>query len=494
MAKSTTRKGTPTIASRIKSAEDKLYLSELETKTALLESSQSLAQEDPDESSWRSISSMAESGKEPTSESLDEIRKKSRDLAIDNPHMRGILRNFVKYIIGKGMDFRPMTQSKQQQTNAKEAWKVFCKANKWGRREREVVKRGFRDGEIFIRFFSTSDMLDVRFVDPELIADPDNQIKYGIKTDPNDVETAISYCVKDSINSRNSTTVDASEIVHVKMDVDLNVMRGIPYLYSLHNRLRQYDTWLHDRIVLNKIRASIALLRQHSGSSPSDIHAFAESKKTDQIRDPKTSRTIRRQRIRGGTILDAPKGVDYKFLTPNVDARDVAQDGRSILLSIAAGSGQAEYMVTADASNSNYASTMVSEAPPVKDFEDWQLFFIEVFEEVWERAMTWFATHRTGIRITKKAIKDGVHIEPPRLVSRDRLDEIKGNDILLNQRVMSPQTAAQREGLDFEQESENWDEFEAEHQSSRIPTGEPKEDDKKKPKKKANSKDKESGE
>ena len=74
-----------------------------------------------------------------------------------------------------------------------------------------------------------------------------------------------------------------------------------------------------------------------------------------------------------------------------------AGDGRHILLNIAAGSGLAEYMVTGDASNANYSSSMVAESPAVKEFEDIQDESKDAYIEIWDRVMENGMRYKKGL-------------------------------------------------------------------------------------------------
>ncbi len=58
-----------------------------------------------------------------------------------------------------------------------------------------------------------------------------------------------------------------------------------------------------------------------------------------------------------------------------------------LLLGVAAGVGLPEFMLTSDASNANYASTMVAEGPAVKLFQSEQQFFAREFTRLWRWVM-----------------------------------------------------------------------------------------------------------
>jgi len=119
---------------------------------------------------------------------------------------------------------------------------------------------------------------------------------------------------------------------------------------------------------------------------------------------------------------------------------------------VAAALGLAEYMVSADASNANFASTMVAEGPVVKTFEKAQSRMIEEDVEVMERVLQ--------VAIAKSRLQEDIlelikiDAEPPLIVSRNRLQETQADEILARNKVMSLPTWAARAGLDGPTEQE----------------------------------------
>src|SRR6185295_1448942 len=69
-----------------------------------------------------------------------------------------------------------------------------------------------------------------------------------------------------------------------------------------------------------------------------------------------------------GTILDAPAGLEYDFPAQGLDAGNFVTVLQAELRAIASRLVMPEFMLTSDASNANYSSTMVAEGPAVKMF------------------------------------------------------------------------------------------------------------------------------
>ena len=113
-----------------------------------------------------------------------------------------------------------------------------------------------------------------------------------------------------------------------------------------------------------------------------------------------------------------------------------------------------EYMLSGDASNANFSSTMVAEGPAVKTFEELQADLIEADVEIMERQLAVAA--RAGLirGATEADILDLVKVEaePPIIKSENRLQEAQADQILLLAGVMSKESMAARHGLVYADE------------------------------------------
>lgn len=465
---------------------------------------------DRDEDKWETIGSGSDIRK-PTEETLSEYREISRGLYKWNPHAKSVIRNEVKFIVGQGFTLQPFfptippeqeiqevaeIKAESENETLSEAisqalpdssrkpgrtrdldktppteqsqdeklislmnfyWMKFMRVNNWKRRRKEIVRRTYRDGETFLRFFPQGDTLAVRFIDPDDVKDTTNEHSWGIETKENDVEMVVAYHVIEG-TATTSKRIPSEEIQHIKeKDTDSDVKRGEPFLLSVMKRAQQYDTWIQDRVTLNKVRASIALLRKWKGATPQGLRDFVDSKATTTV--TKTTRTgtvtERQRRMKPGTILDVPKEAEYEYLAPDVQAGDVRHDGRAILLSVAAGTGQPEYMVTGDASNANYSSTMVQESPAVREFEDGQEYFGEEEADVWRRLRDYLVAQDF---LPKRALMMEVEVQATQLIVRNRLHDVQADEILFLNKVISPQVWSGREGVSYDKVRKEWQE------------------------------------
>ena len=113
-----------------------------------------------------------------------------------------------------------------------------------------------------------------------------------------------------------------------------------------------------------------------------------------------------------------------------------------------------EYMLSGDASNANFSSTMVAEGPAVKTFEEMQADLIEADIEIMERQLAIAAKAGMIRGASEDDILDRVKVEaePPIIKSENRLQEAQADQILLSAGVMSKESMAARHGLVYADE------------------------------------------
>jgi hypothetical protein len=398
---------------------------------------------------------------------LAELRGQCRRLAATNEFAINGHENRISYIVGPGHSYRA-TVCKGMDAPAEVAMAVqkelehFLAENRWQQRQQEIVRRLDRDGEAFLRFFVDHEgVTRVRFVEPDQVTTPtsranDPSASFGIQTDARDVESVRGYYVDGEF-------VSAGEVQHRRANVDFNVKRGLPLYTPVRKNLRRAEKLLRNMSVVAEIQSAIALIRKHRGASRSGIEQFvADGAVTGGgVTDPGSSAGIGYSGGRArhytqygpGTILDAPAGLEYDFPTQGLDAASFVAILQAELRAIAARLVMPEFMFTSDASNSNYASTLVAEGPAMKMFERLQALQVEQ-----DRAVMW--------RVVENAIAAGrlpgevrsvceIQIIPPSLAVRDHLRQAQVDRIAFESGVLSPQTWSQPLGLDYDQEQKN---------------------------------------
>jgi len=463
------RKARNTLAQRHENAAIRLEIAQFRQTAAMLEALPVFA-EDPDEKVWTVLTGM-DSKRPYTETQLNSLRASAQKLQYTCSG-RGILQTLQDFIIGRKASIDPVCPDE----TVLDYWNEWQKVNNFDQRAKEMIRRAFRDGEIFIRWFlpgSKEDHLRIRFVNPSEIKDP-NQGKpeqsYGIETDPDDVEKIVNYHRKYKRGRSDATEViPGGEIDHVKILVDSDVKRGVSFFVGIAKWMRQYELWLRDRYMLNRVRHIWNVVgKVQPGTSIDSV----KDKFTDVSRNATVGGEAKKRQPKPGSIL-LNKNIEWDLKNLNIRAQDTKDDGRQFQLMIGIGTGFPEYVVRADASNANYASTMVSESPFVRAMESHQDFWDLVFGNIYRRVI------QHGISINKipskikeqtvtfneKTGKDEEKTETiatstectvnfATLIHRDLEKETKAFQIHAEQRWASNKTISEKLGYDTEYEEE----------------------------------------
>jgi len=389
---------------------------------------------------------------------LRDIREQCRALAASNEFAINGHENRISYLVGSGHTYRATPRKGKQPPAAwcEQAQAVldeFVAANHWHRRQQEIVRRLDRDGEVFLRFFADgAGLTRVRFVEPAQVATPNHAAgnaasSFGILTEIDDVETARAYFVDDEL-------VDAAEIQHRKANVDSNVKRGLPLFYPVRKNLRRAEKLLRNMSVVAEIQSAIALVRKHRGATRAGVQQFVAATSDATVTSPSTGQTTNLRRFGPGTILDSHGGIEYDFPTAGLDASSYVIVLQAELRAIASRLVMPEFMLTSDASNANFASTMVAEGPAIRMFARLQADLacddLLVMRRVLGNAVA------AGRLPGEALMAVDIQVGPPTLEVHDALKEAQAFRIEHESGILSPQTWSQRRGLDYNQEQANW--------------------------------------
>ncbi len=385
-----------------------------------------------------------------------QIRHECRGLAVTNEFAINGHENRINYVIGAGHNYRAtrragVTAPDELLVAVQAVIDEFVMTNHWHRRQQEIVRRRDRDGEAFLRFFVDPDgSLRVRFVEPGQVATPpqattDPASSFGIVTDPQDVENVFGYYVDGSF-------VDASEMQHRRANVDGNVKRGLPLFYPVRKNLRRAEKLLRNMSVVAEIQSAIALVRRHQNATRSAMQQFVANQ-ADANTGAAGGRSTSWQHFAPGTILDTQAGIEYDFPAQGLNAGSYVAVLQAELRAIAARLVMPEFMLSSDASNANYSSTMVAESPAVRMFERLQAEQIEADMEVMRLVIR--AAERAGRLPSDTLAQVDVQAAAPPLAVRDNLKDAQVSRIEYQSGILSPQTWSQRRRLDYAQEQAN---------------------------------------
>lgn len=401
------------------------------------------------------------------------IRDYSRQQYQFNPYAYCAIENRCSYIAGKGFQYK-LVPNESIEDYGDEDVKELCKlgqhwideftaSQRWNEREHEIIMRGDRDGEAFARFFHIGQgKTAVRFIEPEWVQGPSeaDYETYGIENEPGDVEDVLNYWVTEHPPAQVPVKVPAEEVIHFKLNSDSNCKRGLPTLYGVRLNLARADRLLRNLSVLVQVRATFAMIRKWTQTSPSSIGAWQQSNSDVTAPNFFTGGNQYSKQYNAGTVLDVPANVEYDFPHASTDVGGCVAVLKEELRAIAAKLVQPEYMISADPSNANYASYAVAESPSVKNFERLQCFYARRFGDgrfgslkscgaMWKvvaNAVEYGGLPRAILRYCT------LQVEGPSLIARNKDAESARWEKMNEKDVLSKDTWSKYEGLNRDQE------------------------------------------
>lgn len=387
----------------------------------------------------------------------EQIRNESRWLVSHHAFAAAALEVRQSYVVGTGHTYtvrpRPgITIADDVVQRIQDEILDFIERDQWQHRQLENQWRLDRDGEVFIRMFDVDGRLAIRYVEPEQVASPlGEDVPFGVVTDPEDAETVQAYWVRrDVLRSDGWEKVPAEEIQHRKANCDRTMPRGLPVLFTVRDNLRRVWKLLRNMTTVAGIQAAVAILRMHGAAPAGSVQQYVARMAAASTTSPPSQSPQTYEKFPPGAIIDVPPGVEVKFPAEGINVANYVGAVQAELRAVAARLCLPEYMLSGDASNANYASTLVAEGPAVKAFERlqsqtiwWDTVILRKALEIAERA------GRLPAGVSRQIVIDA---EAPIVQSRDRLKEAQADQILLTMGVVSPQTVAARHGYDYEQE------------------------------------------
>jgi hypothetical protein len=383
---------------------------------------------------------------------LFKIQSIGRCLWRDNEFAINGHKNRINYIVGSGHKYTVVGKTKDvPDPTVKQVQEVLdeiLKVNKWNHRQKEIKLRDDRDGETFIRKFRSDDgIMKFRFIEPRSIQPPNMEKpyqSYGIETEKDDVEEVLAYWV-------DGEPIEAYEIQHRKWNVDSSIKRGLSLFFPVRKNLTRAAKLLRNMSLATEIQTAIALIRRHEQATRDAVRTFVSAKAEQQVTNP-AGTTENILRYPPGSILDVPKGQDYD-IPKQLDPSKTISALQAELRAIASRLVMPEFMLTSDASNANFSSTMVAEGPAVKNFESDQEEQIEYDLELLDCALDHAA--ESGLIPMDDRNSITIQVEPPSVQVRDRFQEAQVRQIDMGLGILSPQSATAQIQLDYEQEQTN---------------------------------------
>lgn len=416
---------------------------------------------------------------------LRRIRAEARRFEALFPVAQGILSSLANYIFGSGFEFTAQAKSKQATESEKQlvrqvqaAIDEFVELNDvTGGLDRQLHDRSRVDGEAFPTLYPEGPKCRLELVEPDAITEPVNKGPlerflrtshkinhwwHGVHTCHNlalrrdDVQRPLGYhAVFDSIGDE-WDYLPASRCEHVQRNV--YGRRGVSDYFAVCDDLENEAKLRRNTAVGAAIQAAIAFIREHvEGASKSSIERMVSTNATntvDRLTDSGT-RTTNVEQMRPGVVKDIPAGMKY-HAGPLGELRspvyiEVAQ---YVIRILGNRWNMPEYMSSGDASNANFASTLVAESPFVKAREADQAFYGRTWHNIlWKMLRLVCEAGRFG-RITFEQLWAVVKlkIDYPDVASRDRVEQATVAEILHRNGLLSRRTWATMMDLDLDEE------------------------------------------
>jgi capsid protein len=229
----------------------------------------------------------------------------------------------------------------------------------------------------------------------------------------------------------------------------MNALRGVPSFWPCRDNLKRVDKILRNASATVEIQAAIAMIRKHVTATQTSVQNMISARKDAGYTNAQ-NKTRNIAQYPPGSILDT--NADTQFPAQGLDVSKPVLLTQAVLRAVASRFVMPEFMLTADASNANYASTMVAEGPAVKNFGRAQQAMILRDREVFDRVIR--LAIQSG-RLNEDFLRHcEIKVTPPKLAVRDPLQEVQRDNLLVLGGAMSVQTLCARNQLDYEHEME----------------------------------------
>lgn len=426
---------------------------------------------------------------------LARLRGESREIAAFSTLAINILQLLKSYVVGaKGFTYSANAKQEGDEAAAEDAQAVvdeFLRRNHWrGTRQLNNLESRRVQGERFNElewldggFTRVKDIPAAWVTEPtaaalveEFEGLPALHWKYGVATDPEDMETAVGFFVLPGGDIRRWRFVPAERMVHAKSNTRTINKRGRPDFVASAQWAKLAEKLGRNSLTSGAIVAAIALIRKHAGTTRAGDIGRGGSEVTYRGLPAADRQRLRfEEQFETGTVLDT-KNVDYEVpaMASGVHAgfNEASEMGDR---RFAIGHSTPYNMASGDPSNNAYASSLAAEAPFTKYAEQLQSEEVTADEEMLWKAIGWAAQNgRIRGCSTLEQVQEKVDlvITPPEVSVHDRdLDHrIRKEENAAG--VRSIETWRDDVGLDHETEEKRFEE-EAKRKAARNPITQP---------------------
>lgn len=412
-----------------------------------------------------------------TEPQLDWERARARWLVTENPLAAGICTRLATFTVRTGYSYEAQPTRRHRKDAAavqladlvQQVVDEFVDLNNFSEMELECALRDPCDGEVFIRSFGQNNGTTLaRFIEPEQIRQPlgsPHNWLYGKESAPADVVNTRSYAVcYDPDRADDWEQVDAADVSEIKANTPSTVKRGISDFHAGTAEMIE-GAWklLTAMRTGATISACIPWIEQFEAGAAAVSGNIGATKNLNfpTGTHPITGREQNFRQFQPGEILKVGKGRQYLPPPLAANTSNYIATEQACLRAIGQRWDMPEYMVSGDASNANYASTLVAGSPFVIAIELRQARLKRLFLRV-----LWVAIRNAaqagkfvvnGQRYGAEDVQRLVDVQatPPAVAIANKAEEATVDHQDIAAGVMSKKTRRAKIGLDDEQEKSN---------------------------------------
>jgi hypothetical protein len=249
--------------------------------------------------------------------------------------------------------------------------------------------------------------------------------------------------------------VPMTEMVYHKLGTDRTVLRGMPQFWLVARALYQSDALNSALAEVSAIQAKIAYVREHApGIMPGQITDFVGGTLdgTGAKRTPYGDRYRRTGIQEEGTTVDMSAGMKFTAGPASTGVPAFVQALQSRLRQVCARFGYPEFF-TGDASNNNYASSLTAGGPAEKAFKRKQHKYAAFQAAVYRRACEYAVADGRLSAADLAAVE--IKVKASNVTIANKLEEAQVQQIRIQNKTLSPQTAMVENGHDPKVEMAN---------------------------------------
>lgn len=419
-------------------------------------------------------------------------RAEARSLCKLFPVAKSALQKLSDYIISNGWDFKAQPRKLyeddptaiQLATVIQDAVDKILEYNKFvGHLDRQLHEQSRIDGDAFPVLYPEGKCVRIEPVDPGCIVEPMNKKPlermadtahklngwwHGVHTVWNpilkrdDVARPRGYhAVFDNIGDM-WDYLPVNRVEQIKRNVGDDARVGVSDFITVMTDLENEAKLRRNTTIGAAILAAIVGIRQHAeGATRSTVENMVSSSATStyqkRLGDGST-RVTNEQNIRPGTVKDIPAGMEW-LTGPLGELRSPVyiEVGQYVLRIVGSIWSMPEFLISGDASNANYASTLVAESPFVKFCEGEQGEYASSFERLlWKAlALLWQMKQIPGYSWQQIVAMIEINAEYTSPASRDKYQQAQTNQILHDAKIISKRAWANDSGYDYDEEQQN---------------------------------------